>query len=265
MIKQEFRPVHAAIAVTVLIVTGVWLALTPEGLLGKTDAIGYAVCHRIDVRSFQLGERVLPLCARCTGMYLGALTTLIFFATTAGRAGLYPKKGIVAVLLGGAVLWTLDGLNSFATIFPNAPHLYEPNNTLRLITGSMIGVGLMTMIYAPFQQLAWRSWNQSRVLPDWKHLLYLALIVAVVNLLVLTDQPLFLYPLAIFSAVGAISLLTLAYGLIALQLLKREAVAEKGWDLLLPLTLGFGLALAQIGVIDLLRFLATGTWSGFHL
>ena len=25
----------------------VWLILTPPGLLGKADAIGYAVCHRI--------------------------------------------------------------------------------------------------------------------------------------------------------------------------------------------------------------------------
>ena len=37
----------------VIIVT-VWLAKTPDGLLGKADAIGYAVCHRIDARSFHL-------------------------------------------------------------------------------------------------------------------------------------------------------------------------------------------------------------------
>jgi uncharacterized membrane protein len=265
MIKREFQPVHAAVALGVLIITALWLALTPEGLLGKMDAIGYAVCHRIDMRSFHLGKRTLPLCARCTGMYLGALTTFLYFGATAGRAGLYPSKGIIAVLFAGAGIWALDGLNSFATLIPEAPQLYVPNNTLRLITGSMIGIGLMTMIYAPFQQLAWRDWKQERVLPGWKSLSFLALFVAIVDLLVLSEHPLVLYPLAILSAAGVLVLLNMAYGLIALQILKREGVAERAWDLLLPLALGFSLALAQIGVIDLLRYLATGTWSGFHL
>ena len=53
-----------------------WLFNTPLGLLGKADAIGYAVCHRIDLRSFHLGDRTLPLCARCTGMFLGTLVSL---------------------------------------------------------------------------------------------------------------------------------------------------------------------------------------------
>ena len=119
-------------------------------------------------------------------MYLGALTAFVFFSAAVGRAGLYPKKGVIAVLATGALLWAFDGLNSFAALFANAPHLYEPNNTLRLFTGSMIGVGLMTMIYAPFQQLAWRNWIEQRVILDWKHFGYLALLVAMVDLLVLS-------------------------------------------------------------------------------
>ena len=68
-----------------------WLLNTPPGLLGKADAIGYAVCHRIDLRSFHLGDRQLPLCARCTGMYLGALLALMFqFFTGRRRSGAPP-------------------------------------------------------------------------------------------------------------------------------------------------------------------------------
>jgi hypothetical protein len=29
--------------------------------------------------------------------------------------------------------------------------------------------------------------------------------------------------------------------------------------------MGFGLALMQVGAIDLLRYLATGTWNGFQI
>lgn len=265
MNKQGSRPVRVVVIASVLLITGLWLALTPEGLLGKADAVGYAVCHRIEVRSFHLGERPLPLCARCTGMYLGALTTYVFFTATAGKAGLYPKKGIIAVLIGAAGLWAIDGVNSFATLIPELPNLYKPHNTLRLITGSMIGAGLMTMIYAPFQQLAWRDWKEARLIPDWKAFGVLALSIAFTNLLVLSEQPLLLYPLALLSGLGVLLLLTLAYGLIAIQILRRESAAEDFRPLFLPLGLGFGLALMQVGAIDLLRFLLTGTWSGFHL
>ncbi len=53
-----------------------WLLNTPNGLLGKADALGYAVCHRIDARSFHIHDRQTPLCSRCTGMYLGAMLGL---------------------------------------------------------------------------------------------------------------------------------------------------------------------------------------------
>jgi uncharacterized membrane protein len=263
--REGLRLPHVFITLAVLLISGLWLALTPEGLLGKTDAVGYAVCHRIDVRSFHLGERPLPLCARCTGMYLGSLTTFIFFSITTGRAGLYPNRGIIVTLLAGSIIWAFDGLNSFATLIPAAPQLYEPHNTLRLFTGSLIGIGLVTMIYPPFQQLAWREWKQARVIPGWPHFMALIVAVGVINLLVLTEQPLVLYPLAILSALGVLLLLTLAYGMIALQILKRESAASSTFELLFPLLLGFGLALLQIGGIDLLRYLMTGTWSGFHL
>lgn len=253
------------VAAVALIITGLWLALTPEGLLGKADAVGYAVCHRIDLRSFHLGERTLPLCARCTGMYLAALTTLIFISLTVGRAGHYPRRSITAVLVIGAVIWAIDGLNSFATLLPALPSIYQPSNTLRLITGSAIGTGLMTMIYAPFQQLAWRRWEPRQTIPDWAHFGALLLTVGLVDLLVLSEQPLVLYPLAILSAAGVLTLLTCAYSLIALQVLRREAAA-RGWiDLLVPVGAGFCLALMQVAGLDWIRYMFTGTWSGFHL
>lgn len=38
---------------------------------------GGAVCHQIDARSFHLWGRQMPVCARCTGIYLGAAAALI--------------------------------------------------------------------------------------------------------------------------------------------------------------------------------------------
>ena len=103
-----------------------WLFNTPEGLLGKADAIGYAVCHRIDTRSFHLGDHQMPLCARCSGMYLGAVLGLTYQAITSRRkAGVPPWR--VMVFLGIFVLaFILDGANSFFSFFPSEISLYEP-------------------------------------------------------------------------------------------------------------------------------------------
>src|SRR5258708_12595275 len=63
----------AGLAATVL---GVWLYNTPPGLLGKADAIAFAICHRLVSHSILMGQEAMPLCARCTGIYLGALVGL---------------------------------------------------------------------------------------------------------------------------------------------------------------------------------------------
>ena len=78
------------------IITYFWLDFAPDGLLGKMDAVGYAVCHRIDERSFHLGERALPLCARCSGMQLGALMGLAYQSLW-GRRGKFPPAKILTI------------------------------------------------------------------------------------------------------------------------------------------------------------------------
>ena len=69
-------PWRKILVITALVLLVTWFWYTPAGLLGKADAVGYAVCHRIDVRSFHLGDRQIPVCARCTGQYLGAMLSL---------------------------------------------------------------------------------------------------------------------------------------------------------------------------------------------
>ena len=45
------------VPIAAILVFAAWFSFTPPGLLGKADAVGYAICHRIDERSFQLGDR----------------------------------------------------------------------------------------------------------------------------------------------------------------------------------------------------------------
>jgi uncharacterized membrane protein len=266
--SQLFR--RRAVRVLVLLlaaaVIGVWLALTPSGLLGKADAVAYAVCHRIDARSFHLGERALPLCARCTGMHLGALVTGLFFILRGRRrAGLYPSRAIAVTLGLFALTWAVDGLNSYLTLFPGIPHLYEPNNLLRLSTGMLLGIGLATITYATFNQSVWTSWDPRPALDTFGDLAVLLLIEIFVAALVLSENPLLLYPLAILGSLGVVALLSAVYAVMILLVLKRENQA-KGWrELAFPLLGGLIITILQIGLIDLGRYLLTGSWSGIGL
>ncbi len=146
-----------------------WLLNTPAGLLGKADAIGYAVCHRIDVRSFHLGERQMPLCARCTGMYLGAMLGLVFQALTGKRrAGMPPWR--VIVFLGALVLaFGVDGVNSYLHLFPGAPALYEPSNLLRLLTGTGMGLVIALVLYPAFNQAVWQVVDPTPAVGGLRH------------------------------------------------------------------------------------------------
>ena len=99
-----------------LTITIAWLNYTPSGLLGKMDAIGYAVCHRIDLRSFHLGERALPLCSRCSGMHLAAMFGFIFQLQFGKKAKMPPLK-ILTILAFLAAAFAIDGLNSTCIFF----------------------------------------------------------------------------------------------------------------------------------------------------
>ena len=76
--------------------------------------IGSAVCHRMAERSFLWGQGTMPLCARCTGIYVGVLLAL-FTAVT----GLTLTIGI-------------DGLGSYFGF-------WESNQLLRVLSGSLVG------------------------------------------------------------------------------------------------------------------------------
>jgi uncharacterized membrane protein len=148
-ILKWFVPVAAILAFAA------WMYISPEGALGKLDAIGYAVCHRIDARSFQIDDRQLPLCARCTGEFYAAGFALIFQGFMSGKRSKLPSRGIIAVLVLFFLAFGIDGSNSYLYLLKQTsqgaldkiPNLYIPNNTLRLFTGSGMGIALAAVLY----------------------------------------------------------------------------------------------------------------------
>ena len=258
------KPVQSAILAALAIVLIGWLFSTPAGLLGKADAVGYAVCHRIDLRSFHLGDRAISFCARCTGMYLGALLGLAYLQWGASkRGGRYPRSvHFVMGLL--SLVWVGDSLNSFSNLIPGFPSLYTTTNTIRIFAGTGFGLVMAVYIFPAFNQTVWHEWEDVppiRRPRDLIPLLGLGLLVASV---VLSENPLFLYPASLLSAAGVVLILTMVYSMAVLLILKIENFAMSFRGLAIPLLLGLTLAMLQVSAADFIRFWLTGTWEGFH-
>jgi len=247
----------------------IWILLTPLGLFGKADAIGYAVCHRIDMRSFHIGVRQLPLCARCTGQYLGAVLGLGFlWIFGKRRSGTPPKRviGLMALLL---VFYAVDGINSyfflppFLKIFPGMPHLYQPSNVLRLITGTGVGLVIAMVLYPAF-------WGSIVPNPDPRPAingLTIAFIMLglgiLMDLLILTGSAYVLIPAGLISAGGVLLLLSMVYSIILIMLFKKENQFTKLSQITPYVVAGFIITMIQIAIFDMIRFIITGTWNGF--
>lgn len=250
------------------IIIGVWMYISPEGALGKLDAIGYAVCHRIDARSFQIDERQLPLCARCTGEFYAAGFALIFQAFVSKRKSWLPSKGILAILILFFIAFGIDGTNSYVYLLKQSgaleqiPNLYVPNNTLRLFTGSGMGIALASVLFPVINQTIWREPTNDYALNRKNFGILVALVIGI-NLLILTNSPIILYPIAYLSALGTLSLLVLVFMILWMIIMKQDNTFEHLKQLWLPIASGLTLAVLMILIIDLLRLTATGTWSGF--
>jgi uncharacterized membrane protein len=241
-----------------------WLINSPDGLLGKADAIGYAVCHRIDLRSFQLGDRQLPLCARCTGMYLGAVVGLVYQFILGKKYAGNPPGWILVLLAGFVLAFAVDGGNSYLTLILQQGLLYEPNNTLRLITGTGMGLTIAAALFPAFNQSVWRDWDPRAALSGFGPMVGLGLLSALVITLVALENSVLLYIFALVSAFGVLLLLTILYTLVLVLIMRRENCFESYRQLIFFTIAGFGIGLMQILLIDLGRFWLTGTWDGFH-
>ena len=272
MRRPPFRPnspqfLTAAAATTVLLFALYQLTnsdgTTHNHALNGADYIAYSVCHRLPTHSFAIFGRPLPLCARCSGIYLGVLLALsMTWLTGRQRHAQFPPRIVIITLLALFLTMAFDGSNSFLHDI-GAPHLYEPNNILRLITGFGAGLAVAAVTTTIFAQTAWTKFIWKPQLDTFHELLMqLALAVALI-LLILSNQPTILYVLALGSALGVLLVLSLLYTTLVLTLTRRDGTIQRYRQLILPVLLGFGLACGQIITIATLRFNLTGTWSGF--
>ncbi|MEW5986062.1 MAG: DUF2085 domain-containing protein [Chloroflexota bacterium] len=237
--------------------------LADSHLLNAADYAGYAICHRIPSRSFTIAGRQMPLCARCTGMYLGIFLT---FAVL-GLAGRWrwselPPLRILLILVGFVGVMGIDGINSYSHFFLELPHLYEPRNWLRLVTGMGTGLALGSIVFPALAQTLWREQVARPSLGNGREFGGLLLVGVAAILLVLSNQAAVLFVLAMVSAAGVVLIITALNTMVLLIAFRRDARSERWWQAAGPLLVGLVLAIAEIAAVDVARFALTGTMAG---
>lgn len=175
----------------------------------RLRALDGGICAQLPGHSFFPGGQQLPLCSRNTGIYTGfALGFLTLLGTGRIRSSQLPSRWVAVALLALVGLMGVDGFNSLFLDL-RLPHLYQPQNPLRLLTGLGAGVAMVAFITPVTNGLLWRM-DDAR--PSFRSFGQVALVLPALLLafLAIASQTAWLlYPVAVLSTLGLVMALTL--------------------------------------------------------
>ncbi|MCA9980794.1 MAG: DUF2085 domain-containing protein [Anaerolineales bacterium] len=263
------RATAVGIALLALLVLGWYVASDPLRLATHTpltvgDYMGATFCHRLTSHSFTIAGRQFPLCARCSGMYIGFMVILTVLLLAGRERWLaFPHWPHMLALVGLVAVMGVDGLNSVLASFPGGTPLYAPTNTLRLFTGLGTGLAMGTFLIPAVAQVLWRDAIWKPVIGSWGELAGLIGLAGFVGLLLLSNVSAVSYVLALASVAGVTFILAGINVIFVLVIFRRESLAERWTQVVLPLGIGLVLALGQIALGTTLRLSLVGTITGF--
>jgi uncharacterized membrane protein len=119
------------------------------GFIYGVYTIGRIICHQIPARSFHLWATPMPVCARCTGIYLGAAVAAALLlvrdvrlkpdaTTSSNRTNAGPRKA--------RVLFVAAAIPTAATLVYQWTTGDTPANWIRAVAGAPIGVAVAWIV-----------------------------------------------------------------------------------------------------------------------
>lgn len=138
------------------LVTALWASLlvaAPASYNAKLSAATYAagalVCHQRPERSFHLGNAQLPVCARCLGLYAGAILGV---AAWAGFAGVHARPSLRAQRFASShrLRWMLAllALPTLLTVATALGGVWDPPNATRAVLAMPLGAAIAAIVTA---------------------------------------------------------------------------------------------------------------------
>jgi uncharacterized membrane protein len=131
-VRRDTRIVAAVLAAISTVILSASLLCTwavAAGASPKWRLLFRVFCHGIPHRCFELWNTPMPICARCTAIYIGLLAGILFFALLPLMRELVARR----MMFAAAVPMLIDGLTQLTT-------LRESTNPLRFATGIIAGI-----------------------------------------------------------------------------------------------------------------------------
>lgn len=205
--------------------------------------------HEGESHSFVLGGQQSVLCARNTGIYVGALLAVLGIGVS-GRGsatGAPPLRvGVVLALFVGVM--AADGFNSLADDL-GYPTPYEPSTALRLGTGLLAGIAVGAYFLPVLNGLLWRDADPRRVLPDLRALPPLLAAPAALWLVVMLGIDALALPVALLTATASLLLFGGVNLLFLVLLLRLDNRYGRARELLPPAAAAASVAAVQLALL----------------
>lgn len=213
------------------------------------ETIGYAVCHQIEERCLVFGEQVMPLCARCTGVYLGFIVSVIALILLAGekkRGVKLPATPYLVILLAFMLIMAFD-------VFAQSRGLYLRNNQLSLFTGLLMGLSLANLILPVFNFTFWQR-NDTIPLLDGRRFAWLLGIMVLVFFGTIYLGLLLYWPLAAASIMGLIALYLSINSLVYMIVFKKENLGQTVKNMIPLSSIALAMTSVELYLIATIRF-----------
>lgn len=114
------------------------------------------VCHQLPERTLIINGKLLPLCARCTGIYSGFIIGMIYQVVVLRKINQLPSSGIVSILAATIIFLFIDGVGE--TI-----HLWNLSNEIRLMIGLLCGSSISLTLLPLFNHFFTKQLQQLNV------------------------------------------------------------------------------------------------------
>lgn len=239
----------------------IWWALlvvaffsAPWPLGEKVWAVAHGICAQSAGHMLSFGARQLPLCARDSGLYLGALLAAVYLVVrgrwlAAGR----PPRWFWIVCAVGAAFFLGDVANSVAEDWFYGA-VYPPHNLLRMASGLMMGLIVSVLTFWAINLSFEKRHLDRPLLPHGADAIGLFLTVALGGAALWSGWPALYIPLTVLSMGGMVAMLLLANALGLLTLTRGRGLLANEWESVRLVFWGSVATALEIAFLSWLRY-----------
>jgi len=214
-------------------------------LIEICSKIGFSVCHQIPERTIFFGNIAMPICSRCTGIYIGFTISIIsMIVLFRKKESGFPPLYIVILSLIFIISTVLDGIFSYL-------YIYNTNNIIRIITGYMFGTGIALILYPVFPYQFYKESSDKKIFSTAKQFIFFmipGIVIIGLGILRLAFLGILYYYLSSFSVIFTFVFPNLLLALLFPRFSKKSQRLFSKY-LTIPLLIGFILALAELSVL----------------